>query len=232
MNNLFTELTDEEFDHLDHFLLYRIDEDADTLDKDEGVLGMSELDGLLTAVVSGPVMVPPSQWLPAVWGDFEPLWESEAEFREIFSLMMRHMNGIAETLNTHLEAFEPVFLERAGEDDAVMIVDEWCEGYVRGVALAAHEWQLAGEEMAVLLSPVLAFTEAGNWSGHEQGFEEIEKRQRAIAPHVREIYRYWLARRGEEVSASQPHRRTAPRVGRNDPCPCGSGKKFKKCCLH
>ncbi|MEJ1406980.1 MAG: SEC-C metal-binding domain-containing protein, partial [Candidatus Sedimenticola sp. (ex Thyasira tokunagai)] len=24
----------------------------------------------------------------------------------------------------------------------------------------------------------------------------------------------------------------APKVGRNDPCPCGSGKKFKKCCLH
>ena len=26
-------------------------------------------------------------------------------------------------------------------------------------------------------------------------------------------------------------RRNAPRVGRNDPCPCGSGKKHKKCCL-
>lgn len=23
-----------------------------------------------------------------------------------------------------------------------------------------------------------------------------------------------------------------PKVGRNDPCPCGSGLKFKKCCLH
>jgi preprotein translocase subunit SecA len=23
-----------------------------------------------------------------------------------------------------------------------------------------------------------------------------------------------------------------PKAGRNDPCPCGSGKKFKKCCLH
>ncbi|ECE8508711.1 YecA family protein, partial [Salmonella enterica subsp. enterica serovar Enteritidis] len=22
------------------------------------------------------------------------------------------------------------------------------------------------------------------------------------------------------------------KVGRNDPCPCGSGKKFKQCCLH
>jgi SEC-C motif-containing protein len=28
----------------------------------------------------------------------------------------------------------------------------------------------------------------------------------------------------------QPARRTGPKVGRNDPCPCGSGKKYKKCC--
>jgi hypothetical protein len=28
----------------------------------------------------------------------------------------------------------------------------------------------------------------------------------------------------------EPIRNTRPRVGRNDPCPCGSGKKFKKCC--
>lgn len=28
----------------------------------------------------------------------------------------------------------------------------------------------------------------------------------------------------------QPVRREAPKVGRNDPCTCGSGKKFKKCC--
>ena len=28
-----------------------------------------------------------------------------------------------------------------------------------------------------------------------------------------------------------PYVRTSPKVGRNDPCPCGSGKKHKKCCL-
>ncbi len=28
-----------------------------------------------------------------------------------------------------------------------------------------------------------------------------------------------------------PFRRESPKVGRNDPCPCGSGKKHKKCCL-
>jgi preprotein translocase subunit SecA len=30
-------------------------------------------------------------------------------------------------------------------------------------------------------------------------------------------------------SEPQPMRRTQPKVGRNDPCPCGSGKKYKKC---
>ncbi|MGQ0525498.1 MAG: SEC-C metal-binding domain-containing protein [Betaproteobacteria bacterium] len=28
-----------------------------------------------------------------------------------------------------------------------------------------------------------------------------------------------------------PHFRKTPKIGRNDPCPCGSGKKYKKCCL-
>lgn len=32
------------------------------------------------------------------------------------------------------------------------------------------------------------------------------------------------------VIGRDPYRREEPKVGRNDPCPCGSGKKFKKCC--
>jgi uncharacterized protein YecA (UPF0149 family) len=30
---------------------------------------------------------------------------------------------------------------------------------------------------------------------------------------------------------TQPVRRVEAKVGRNDPCPCGSGKKYKKCCM-
>jgi len=40
-------------------------------------------------------------------------------------------------------------------------------------------------------------------------------------------------RRAAEAARQQPAapvQRTAPSVGRNDPCPCGSGKKYKKCC--
>jgi preprotein translocase subunit SecA len=38
---------------------------------------------------------------------------------------------------------------------------------------------------------------------------------------------------GDETAAStnpEPFKRDKPKVGRNDPCPCGSGKKYKKCC--
>ena len=40
----------------------------------------------------------------------------------------------------------------------------------------------------------------------------------------------------QAVAQANPHRsaptvrRESPKVGRNDPCPCGSGKKYKKCC--
>ena len=69
-------LSDEELERLQTILLDRVDEEAVTDGKDEGVLDVSELDGFLTAVVSGPVTVLPSRWLPAVWGDFEPTWDN------------------------------------------------------------------------------------------------------------------------------------------------------------
>ena len=35
----------------------------------------------------------------------------------------------------------------------------------------------------------------------------------------------------DEVAYASPYVRDAPKIGRNDPCPCGSGRKYKKCCL-
>ena len=34
----------------------------------------------------------------------------------------------------------------------------------------------------------------------------------------------------QQAAKKKPVKRAAPKVGRNDPCPCGSGKKYKKCC--
>ncbi|MGP8846724.1 SEC-C metal-binding domain-containing protein, partial [Enterobacter hormaechei] len=41
---------------------------------------------------------------------------------------------------------------------------------------------------------------------------------------------YWMAH-PQETPVKVPVKVDA-KVGRNDPCPCGSGKKYKQCCLH
>ena len=86
--------------------------------------------------------------------------------------------------------------------------------------------------MKVLLAPIWAFTEASDFHAHDHcDQQEMKNLQKAIAPNVREIHSYWLERRAD-YTHSGTVMRSEPKVGRNAPCPCGSGKKFKKCCLH
>jgi preprotein translocase subunit SecA len=54
----------------------------------------------------------------------------------------------------------------------------------------------------------------------EEEVERIEEKQR----------QNYIMSRGEDTPAAVTVKRDAAKVGRNDPCPCGSGKKYKKCC--
>jgi uncharacterized protein len=231
MDDLNSPLNENEIQQLDQFLLDRIDENILTDDMDEGIFDISTLDGFFTAIVSSPVTIPPSMWLPSLWGDFEPTWENEETFSEILTLLLRHMNGIVQILMDYPDDFEPLYMERVVEDKTYTIVDEWCEGYHRGVELTSEHW-VRHEEVSVLLAPIYAFTEVTDWKGHDYSEDEIRTIQMAIAPSVRDIHAYWLERRADIPPLDQPIMCAEPKVGRNDPCPCGSGKKYKKCCLH
>lgn len=233
MQDLIAPLNDNELDQLDQLLLNRIDEDADVDDADEGVLDVSELDGFFTAIASGPTLIPPSRWLPSLWGAFEPAWASHKEAEEVTALLIRQMNSISGTLMEHPDEFEPMFLEREMDGETYTVVDEWCQGYLRGVALAADQWKKGGPEIVSLLAPIRSFTSETDWRAHDLPTDiEIEKLRDTIAPNVRAIHVLWLARRNENAPQPAPSRGAKPRVGRNEPCPCGSGKQFKDCCLH
>lgn len=192
MNTLLEPLNDVDLARLDAFLLERIDPDAD--DGDEGLISISGLDGLFTAIVSGPVLPQPAQWLPVVWGDHEPEWEDQAHFEATIALMMRHLNTVAATLQEVPDTFEPLFLQDEDDVEAI-VVDDWCEGYARGVALARKEWRAGGAEVEKLLEPILAFSSATDWSGHELGSDaEIERLSNAITPNLRALYAFWRKR--------------------------------------
>jgi len=50
-----------------------------------------------------------------------------------------------------------------------------------------------------------------------------------VAHFTRNEKGHWIFIDGE-IQKSPPIRRETPKINRNDPCPCGSGKKYKKCC--
>ncbi len=226
MQNLFTPLTDQEVNQLDDFLLDRVDEDEYVDGMDEGILDISMLDGFMTAIVSGPDTIPPSVWLPAIWGDFEPTWKSKKEFEQIFTLMVRHINTIASMLIESSEEFEPLFLERIVDDKTYLIADEWCEGYLRAVRMNANDW-FEVEEVSDQLKVISLFASQEGWE-QLKGMtdEEVAYRQGLVAQAVRDIHAYWYALRIKNIPGAGGN----AKVGRNDPCPCGSGQKYKKCC--
>jgi len=51
---------------------------------------------------------------------------------------------------------------------------------------------------------------------------------RALGRYVRALREAWSEHTAETV---KPIRNPGARIGRNEPCPCGSGKKFKHCCM-
>lgn len=191
MSQLLQPLSDTELATLDSFLLERLDEETAG---DTGLISISGLDGLFTALVSGPVLPQPAQWLPAVWGDHEPEWEDPAHFEAMMELMMRHLNTVAATLQEAPGDFEPLFLQDE-EDPDCLVVDDWCEGYARGVRLAQKQWRAGGVEVDKLLQPILAFSSATHWRGHELKDEhDVEKLVDAIAPNLRALHAFWRAR--------------------------------------
>ena len=225
--------SEAELDWLEEFLLNRIDEDIDVGDLDEGILDLSALDGFFCAIVSGPEMVPPSLWIPSLWGDFETDWANEQEAEKVLTLMVRYMNSVAAFLINDPKNFEPMFMEREVKGKVYTSVDDWCDGYIRGVHLTAAQWQMESKEMVQLLAPIKAFSEEYEMQTLEQiSQDEIENLQQAITPNILKIHDYWLARRSNEPDKNMTFRHDEKHPGRNDICFCGSGKKYKKCCLH
>lgn len=233
MKNQLNPPTEQELDWLDDFLLNRIDEDVDVGDRDEGINDLSTLDGFFTAIVSGPDVVPPSRWIPSLWGDFEPEWASDEEAETALTLLFRYMNSVAAFLLKDPKNFEPMFLENNVKGKTYTSVDDWCEGYMRGVHLLDAQWQQQSTDMKILLAPIKFFTLGEGPENFDDFSElEIENLQKAVTPNVRLIHKYWLEKMSDEEPHNNPFRHKQKLPGRNDPCPCGSGKKYKKCCLH
>jgi uncharacterized protein len=197
---------------------------------DDSILDVSELDGFSAALACAPDTILPSRWMPAIWGgeDQSPVWPNENEIGEFTRAVFALYNQVMQCMNEDI--YEALFLESKVEGRTYTIVDEWCAGFLRGMKL----WnELKPDDAAITadyLQPVRLFaTEEGFTRLESMSETEIIEQQGLIEPGVQRLFQYFLAQRRQTMT---PFVREGMKIGRNDHCPCGSGKKYKHCCLH
>ena len=227
-------LSDDELNELDRFLMSDLASDE--------TFAIDSLDGYLTAVAIGPITLMPSQWLPVIWGphpDDAPEFESKEQAQRIMGLIIRHFNGIVETLENDPDSLAPVFGEQQfpGDPHRYLDASPWALGFMQCLDLCRSAWQPLFDDPdgQVWLRP-LHLLGSEDTSLEEAALilrpDQREQLSKQIPDSISLIHRYWLPFRQAvfERELAKTIQRDAPKVGRNDPCPCGSGKKFKKCC--
>jgi uncharacterized protein len=201
---------------------------------------LEALDGFLSALAVSPELIMPSVWQPVVWGPKPPRWENVAEVLEVQTLLMGHWNTCAARVrygDEELpEALSPLLWlpenPEAEHPDDLDVGHDWAHGFFRAVELCGDGWQHWLEqhdwvdEIFALLEQ-LATGEAPVEPGDPP--EKLSYRERLeIVASLPGMLNDLHLQRIEDQTPRTPVRRAAT-PERNALCPCGSGKKYKRC---
>lgn len=229
-NMMIGPLSEEELHELDQFLLYLDAEESMTLDT---------LDGFLHAIAIGPETVMPSQWLPKVWGQDDggmmPPADDLEQVNRLLGLVMRHFNSIVFGFGQR-----PPFVEllwgttQYGDLGEFENAEMWAYGFCEGVKLNAAAWQqLLNDPQGARWYRPIGLLGEDDFSPDQNALTRTPEQRQTLAMEIEDclikIHAFWLPLR-HAVAERQQAQRMSSKVGRNEPCACGSGKKFKKCC--
>ena len=203
----------------------------------------SELDGFIAGILVCPQLITPHEWLARVWGETEdgegPVFDSQAQVESVMAGVMAHYNAIADTLHSRPGAYEPVF--DVDDINGDILWETWAHGFAVAVDLRPDAWsellQADDDHSAalILLMTMAAIADAEHPLAGDE-VEMITAEAPEIIPGLVETLHAWrLSHPASPFGAPHPGparagETRAAKVARNDPCPCGSGRKYKKCC--
>lgn len=224
-------LSDDELSSLRHMLLFEVDHDD--------VMTLEILDGYLHALALGPVTIMPSTWLPKVWGQtvaegMLPALGDLAQADHLLGLVMRHFNGIVARLESETPQLMPLWNEYTSEGKTYDDGEAWAYGFVLGVKLAQAAWAplLNSEAGRQCYRPIGLLAERDFSADQDELTQTPQQRHELtllLPDAVLQLHKHCLPLR-LAAQARAVARAMQPKVGRNQPCPCGSRQKFKKCC--
>jgi uncharacterized protein len=184
-----------------------------------------EVRGAFAALATAPGLVSPNTWLQLVLG--EPAFADMAHAQRVCDLLMHDYNFVLDEMANE----RPVAPGPSVPDE---VAAAWCRGYL-AIAEADAEWRADEDADGLLLAlAVIAgtFSLIGELDDDGKVIEDDGPHRRQARAQldriVRELYGYWTTRRRVDALKRDVAKAKAP--GRNEPCPCGSGKKYKRCC--
>lgn len=186
-----------------------------------------ELEGFFAGVIVSPDLIPPSLCLDVLWGEDEPVFDDDQHAQAVLDSVTGFYNATVHNIESKGEAWRPMYMDTNGNVDLEK-VDLWVKGFWAAMSLAPEGWEdLADDEHGVFLIEPFAMLIDKFEDDPDPDVDDDVRRECAefipqVLPILSEIALFRARDEDEQIRG--------PKVGRNEPCPCGSGKKYKRCC--
>jgi len=215
--------------------------------------GLYQCLGFITAVASSPEQIKPSEWIKQLLNgeNKNPQFDSEQQAKNFSANLVAWWSRCI-TIFDHEGTIElPAKLALTPNGKANKALIEFSTGYLKGYQWLSTTWQAmlpkdnldAIRSLAVLNAILARFIDEKSVAKTQP---DLLKQLPDMAGCLKVLPSLISAigMLGKDLSTLQddsnnaghiipsPAKNTTRSIGRNDLCPCGSGKKFKKCCLH
>jgi uncharacterized protein len=215
--------------------LKQLEKQLASLDGDEAML-LTELDGFIAGILVCPDLIMPGEWLPMVWGgtnkDAAPVFENTKQLEQLAGLIIERYNAVAADLQRGPGHYAPLFDVDTRHDD--ILWELWIDGFDTALQLRPGAWAGVGggdEDVRVALAGLVTLVQIGRGESTlpKEQVDDLTAKAHDLIPHHIETLNAWRISQQVtgQVRAEAP---TFGKVGRNEQCPCGSGKKYKRCC--
>lgn len=214
-----------------------------------------EIHGFFFGLAITPDPVMPSQWFPIVFGKEGSRFDDKKDAQSCVGYLMEIYNRFMTASNGKKLHFP--FDYRKISRDWFPDLEDWAYGLFKAMTLRPQHWGLEYEgseddisEDMLDVMDACAIVTAAAFPNERSGIletmpgaetkneEEMEILVFGLLPgcvetlqrHGEMLHRIMHAGRAKAAHEGEEPVRREPKIGRNDLCPCGSGKKYKKCC--
>ncbi len=217
-------------------------------------LNVTELEGLFYALVITPELIAPSEWIPIVFDNEIPECDSKDTLQQLISELI-HVYNHYNTLYINGNIRFPYTLSKTLEPDLVDAMLDWNFGFLKGLELRMEFWNsgIFAEKMKLEKDPiaeiikVITFISDPEYEDSDFFISILKNKPVELSDEaflgltmnefletlpdmVNMLQRFASVLKKTNGRVLNQPQVQSKKIGRNDPCFCGSGNKYKKCC--